>query len=69
MNQHTGRQSITFRSPPVIRATAAIGGKKELEGPLADYFDILSSDTRFRQKSWELAEREMQKYALQTALA
>ncbi|MEA4965650.1 MAG: stage V sporulation protein AD [Oscillospiraceae bacterium] len=68
MNQHVGTQSIAFAQPPVLCAAAAVGGKKEAEGPLAAYFDILSTDTKFRQKSWEKAESEMQKLALQTAL-
>ena len=41
---------------PAILSTAAIGGKKELEGPLHAYFDELSRDTRFRQRTWEKAE-------------
>ena len=68
MNQHIGKQSILFETPPVIRSTAAIGGKKEIEGPLASHFDILNSDTKFGQESWEKAESTMQKLALQTAL-
>lgn len=68
MNQHIGKQSILFETPPVIRSTAAIGGKKEIEGPLASHFDVLNSDTKFGQGSWEKAESTMQKLALQTAL-
>lgn len=69
MNQHIGAQSVEFQDPPVICATAAVGGKKEAEGPLASYFDFLSRDTKFRQKSWEKAESKMQEYALETALS
>lgn len=68
MNQHIGAQSVEFENPPVICSTAAIGGKKEAEGPLSSYFDILNRDTKFRQKSWEKAESKMQGYALETAL-
>lgn len=69
MNQHIGAQSVEFQDPPVICTTAAVGGKKEAEGPLASYFDLLSQDTKFRQKSWEKAESKMQGYALETALS
>ena len=50
---HIGAQSVRFDAPPSILSFAAIGGKKEQEGPLASYFDFLSSDTTFGQKSWE----------------
>lgn len=62
-----GRQSIVFDRHPAILSTAAIGGKKELEGPLHAYFDELSRDTRFRQRTWEKAESKMQALALETA--
>ena len=68
MNQHIGTQSIQFDTPPVILATAAVGGKKEAEGPLADSFDQLEIDTKFHQTSWEKAESTMQHRALDTAL-
>ena len=32
----TGAQTLLFESRPVILSHAAIGGKKEGEGPLAD---------------------------------
>ena len=68
MNQHIGTQSIQFDTPPVILAVAAVGGKKEAEGPLADSFDQLEIDTKFHQTSWEKAESTMQHRALDTAL-
>ena len=68
MNQHIGKQSMEFGAPPVLCASAATGGKKETEGPLAPYFDILNKDTKFRQDSWEKAESRMQQETLRTAL-
>jgi stage V sporulation protein AD len=44
---------------PVIAAFAAVGGKKEGEGPLAGGFDELERDNTFGQKTWEAAEREL----------
>lgn len=59
---------MEFGAPPVLCASAATGGKKETEGPLAPYFDILNKDTKFRQDSWEKAESRMQQETLRTAL-
>ncbi|WP_227766079.1 stage V sporulation protein AD [Zhaonella formicivorans] len=66
-----GKQTIKFANPPYIIASAAIVGPKEGEGPLRNYFDVISDDTYFGQKSWEKAEQflleETMKKALQKA--
>lgn len=64
---HKGRQSVLLERKPRILASSAIGGKKEMEGPLAAYFDHVQRDTTFRQSSWEKAECTMQEMALETA--
>lgn len=64
---HRGRSSIVFSQRPAIIAHAAIGGKKEAEGPLGSYFDLAQEDTTFRQKSWEKAESRMQELAFSCA--
>ena len=64
---HRGRQSMVFDRHPVILSHAAIGGKKELEGPLREHFDYVTKDTGFQQPSWEKAECRMQEMALETA--
>ena len=58
--------SHTFRpgQPVYIGNWAAVGGKKEAEGPLGHGFDIRSMDTRFGEKTWEQAEKKMQQLAL-----
>ena len=63
----TGARTIRFAQPPSILSFAAIGGKKESEGPLADDFDYLSRDTSLGQKSWEKAESKLQELALDAA--
>ncbi len=63
-----GRQSFHFEHMPVITAWASVAGKKESEGPLAHGFDITSQDTLFGEKTWEQAEKQMQKQALDTLL-
>lgn len=65
---HRGKQSLVFLNPPAIISFASVAGKKESEGPLGSTFDIASKDTTFGQKSWEKAETQMQKIALQSAL-
>ena len=65
---HRGKQSVVFLNAPAIVSFASEVGRKESEGPLGATFDIASTDTTFGQKSWEKAETQMQKTALQTAL-
>lgn len=64
---HIGKQTIVFDESPAILSSAAIGGKKEAEGPLAAYFDYTSKDTSFSQTSWEKSESKLQELALDTA--
>ena len=59
-----GRQSFALPIPPVITAWASAAGKKESEGPLAHSFDITGQDTFFGQRSWEQAEKHLQKMTL-----
>ena len=63
-SQKQGRQSFRLAQPPVITAWASVAGKKEAEGPLGHTFDIKCRDAYFGQKTWELAEKHMQKLAL-----
>ena len=63
-NNKRGQQSFVLPQLPVITAWASVAGKKESEGPLKDQFDITSQDTFFGQKTWELAEKQLQKLAL-----
>ena len=60
--------TLLFQTPPVIAAGAAVGGKKEGEGPLAAEFDELSADNRFGQSSWEAAEKYLQLRAARLCL-
>ena len=60
--------TLLFETPPVIAAQAAVGGKKESEGPLAAMFDERSQDNRFGQSSWETAETYLQLRAARLCL-
>lgn len=62
-----GAQTLIFESKPVILSRAAIGGKKEGEGPLASSFDFLGKDAKLGQKTFEKAESKLQELALDTA--
>ena len=61
-----GRQSFLLPQMPVITHWASAAGKKESEGPLAHYFDVTSRDAYFGEKTWEQAEKRLQKIALDT---
>ena len=59
MSKRTGRQTVCFSSPPRICGYAAVGGKKEGEGPLGKCFDFVSEYSYFGEQSWEKAESHM----------
>ena len=63
-----GKQSLSFKTPPCILSYAYIVGKKEGEGPLGRYFDIIEEDPMMGKDNWEEAESQLQKCAAQMAL-
>lgn len=63
-----GKQSFILPDKPVITHWASVAGKKEGEGPLASYFDMVSQDSYFGQPSWEQGEKKLQQLALETLL-
>ena len=62
-------RTVSFPSPPRIRAEASLVGKKEGEGPLGKCFDRVSRDSYFGQKSWEKAESAMLRQCFDLALS
>ncbi len=60
---------LKFESRPKVLASAAVVGKKEHEGPLSKYFDMHDKSDKFGKNTFEKAESEMQRLALNTALA
>lgn len=68
MAQRLGRYTLKLERCPVILGSGTIGGKKESQGPLASYFDLLEEDTTFGEASWEKAESYLQKSAVEKAL-
>ena len=62
------RSTFAMNHPPSVLASAAVAGKKEGEGPMAQWFDEIQNDTTFGEKTWEKAESRFQQRACQLAL-
>lgn len=60
---------IRFPRSPSFISSAAVCGKKEKEGPLGNIFDFHDSSDKFGQDTWEQAESEMQRTAMNIALS
>ena len=67
-SKRIGKQTMTLSDPPSVLSFAAVGGRMEACGPLKDYFDELSEDHFWGEKTWEKGESTMQKHALSRAL-
>lgn len=66
--QMKGKQSIQFENPPYIISGSSVAGKKEGEGPLGSYFDVVEQDSMFGKNTWEEAESELMKQAAELAI-
>ena len=67
-SKRRGKYTICFEQPPIIKSYASIVGKKESEGPLKEYFDVVCEDPMMEQNSWEEAEGQLQCHAVLKAL-
>lgn len=56
-------------NPPSVAGYAAVVGGKEYEGPLGAEFDLHDETGEFGMDTWEKSESEMQRLALNLALA
>lgn len=63
-----GKYTIAYNNSPAIAGFGSVVGKKESEGPLKDYFDKIEYDTKMGCDTWEQAESQLQKKAIQIAL-
>ena len=68
MPERKGQYSIGLSGRPTVQGFASAVGKKEGEGPLGEEFDLVFTDTRLGEKTWEKAESRLQKEALSKAL-
>lgn len=66
--KRVGTGTVELQRPPAILGHAAVGGKKESEGPLARWFDQCYSDGHMGEKDWEAAEARLQAEAASLAL-
>ena len=62
------RHDIMHTEAEIFSWASVVGGK-ESQGPLGAFFDLRDPCDRFGMKTWEQAESEMQRMALNTALA
>lgn len=63
-----GKQTITFKTPPVITCAYANVGPKEGQGPLGKYFDHVCKDELLGEDSWEKAEARLVQNTIQGLL-
>lgn len=63
-----GQSTIVFKNKPKIQSYYSLVGKKEGEGPFKKYFDEILNNDLCGQKSYELAEREILKLAIDGAI-
>lgn len=68
MNQMAGKQSVRLRTPVKIAGYASVGGKKEGEGPLGRYMDLIVEDPMFGQDNWEESESHFLREAGEIAI-
>jgi stage V sporulation protein AD len=62
------KRIIKLQKKIYFHSFAAVGGYEELRGPLGNAFDYCDESNKFRQKTWEMAEAEMARLALNFAL-
>ena len=68
MIKRIGKRTLALENRPYLLGHAAAVGKKEGKGPLGERFDYVAKNDRMGQRSWELAESELQKTAIRLAL-
>ena len=62
-------QQITYLNEPIyFQSFSSVGGFEEGQGPLGNLFDMIDKKDLFGMKTWEKAESEMSRIALNIAL-
>jgi len=59
---------LKFNSNPQIHSVSSVVGVKEFSGPLSEYYDLHFEDTKAGQSTWEKAESEFVRQALEISL-
>ena len=65
----TGNYTYLLENTPSVLSFGAVGSKKESEGPLGQYFDVINPDSSFGESSWEKAESKMVQISVGQALS
>ena len=68
MGRKIGKQTIEFTSPVAVKGYFSSVAKKEGDGPLGGYFDVVYKDEYIEAKSWEEAENRILKHTVNGAL-
>ena len=68
MSQKLSKCTYILNNCPNVKTYACVGGKKEGEGPMGEYFDKINNDPYFTTDTFEKAESEMQKQSILIAL-
>ena len=58
-----------IKTPIHFKGWASVGGYEERKGPLGEKFDFCDLTDKFGQKTWEIAEAEMGRVALNIAMS
>ncbi len=69
MNKKIGKQTVRLENPVSIISSANVVGKKEGEGPLSSYFDVIMEDAEWGEETWEKTESKMQNDAVSRAIS
>ncbi len=59
---------IKFKNPVSVLSWGSVASKKESDGPMREFFDVVNVDTTFGEKTWEKAESRVLTTAVDTAL-
>ncbi len=63
--RRAGRRTFLYEQRPAVRAAASVVGPKEGQGPLGADFDVVLPDDLLGMDSWEKAESEMLRRAVE----
>ena len=68
MPTRIGRYTLLLNSCPSVVGFAALGSKKEAQGPLARCFDLINDDCTFGETTWGKGGSRMQQQVVNKAL-
>ena len=61
------KQTLTFTNKPYVLSAYSLGGEKEGQGPMSDWFDDCLRDDTYDEPTWEKSESKMLKTAMMEA--